>query len=55
VPEEDGRTVAPEEVPHACGSALRFMGRDSDVLYDEIERQLKERGVVCHKDEQSEK
>jgi len=40
--EEDGRSVAPEDVPHVRGSALCFVGCGSEVSYDNIKRPLKE-------------
>jgi hypothetical protein len=41
--EEDGGSVAPEEVPRVRGSALRFTGCGGEVSYDTIKRPLKER------------
>lgn len=41
--EEDGGSVAPEEVPRVRGSALRFTGCGGEVSFDEIKRPLKER------------
>jgi hypothetical protein len=41
--EVDGGSVAPEEVPHLRGSALRFSGCGGEVSFEEIKRPLKER------------
>jgi len=41
--EEDGGSVAAEDVPRVRGSALRFMGCGGEVSFDEIKRPLKER------------
>ena len=41
--EGDGGSVAPEEVPHVRGSALRFTGCGGEVSFDDIKRPLKER------------
>lgn len=43
VSEEDGGSVAPEEVPRVRGSALCFVGCGGEVSYDDIKRPLKER------------
>jgi lupus La protein len=40
---ENGGSVAPEDVPHMHGSALRFTGCGGEVSYDDIKRPLKER------------
>ena len=41
--EEDGGSVAAEDVPRVRGSALRFVGCGGEVSFDEIKRPLKER------------
>jgi lupus La protein len=41
--EEDGGSVAPEEVPRVRGSALRFSGCGGEASFEEIKRPLKER------------
>ncbi|KAH9993373.1 hypothetical protein BJV77DRAFT_1067241 [Russula vinacea] len=41
--DEDGGSVAPEEVPRVRGSALRFTGCGGEVSFDDIKRPLKER------------
>ncbi|KAN0136574.1 hypothetical protein V8E53_005621 [Lactarius tabidus] len=41
--DEDGGSVAAEDVPRVRGSALRFVGRAGEVSFDEIKRPLKER------------
>jgi lupus La protein len=41
--EEDGGSVAVEDVPRVRGSALRFVGCAGEVSFDEIKRPLKER------------
>jgi lupus La protein len=43
VSEENGGSVAPEDVPCVHGSALRFTGCSGEVSYDDIKRPLKER------------
>ena len=41
--DEDGGSVAPEDVPRVRGSTLRFTGCGGEVLFDNIKRPLKER------------
>lgn len=41
--DEDGGSVAPEDVPSVRGSALRFTGCGGEVSFDDIKRPLKER------------
>ena len=41
--DEDGGSVAPEDVPRVRGSTLRFSGCGGEVLFDNIKRPLKER------------
>jgi lupus La protein len=41
--DEDGGSIAPEEVPRVRGSALRFTGCGGEVSFDDIKRPLKER------------
>lgn len=41
--DEDGGSVASEEVPRVRGSALRFTGCGGEVSFDDIKRPLKER------------
>lgn len=41
--DEDGGSVAPEDVPRVRGSALRFTGCGGEVSFDNIKRPLKER------------
>ena len=41
--DEDGGSVAAEDVPRVRGSALRFVGCAGEVSFDEVKRPLKER------------
>jgi lupus La protein len=41
--DEDGGSVAPEDVPRVRGSALRFTGCGGEVSFDSIKRPMKER------------